>query len=107
MLFLVEIDHVKPGLPLTPEQGQTFIDRIILPTLARAEHLLDEGKIISGGPVAGRVALRFTIEAASLPDLDEIVTSLPIWPMSETRITPLVGWTERRKAVQALSASIK
>lgn len=76
MLFLVEIDHVKSGLPWTPEQGQASIDRIILPTLARAEHLLDEGKIISGGPVAGRVALRFTMEATSLLDVDEIVTSL-------------------------------
>jgi hypothetical protein len=42
MLFFAELDHIKSGLPLTPEAGRTFIDRVILPTLARAEKLVGE-----------------------------------------------------------------
>ncbi len=102
MLFLVELDHVKSGQPLTAEAGRTFIEQIILPTLARAEHLTKEGKIVAGGPVAGRIALRFIVETDSLQDVDRIVSSLPIWPVAETRITPLIALAERRNTVQAL-----
>ncbi len=102
MLFLIEMDHVKSGQPLTPDVGRTFIEQIILPTLARAEHLTKEGKIVAGGPVAGRIALRFLAETDSLQDVDRIVASLPIWPVVETRITPLVAFADRRNTVQTL-----
>ena len=36
MLFFAELDHVKSGLPLTPEAGRTFMQQVILPTLARS-----------------------------------------------------------------------
>ncbi len=102
MLFLVEIDHVKSGQPLTPEAGRTFIEQIILPTLARAEQLTMEEKIVAGGPVAGRIALRFIAEIDSLQDVERIVSSLPIWPVAEIRITPLIAFADRRNTVQAL-----
>ncbi len=102
MLFLVELDHVKSGQPLTPEAGRTFVEQIILPTLARAEHLTKEEKIVVGGPVAGRIALRFIVETDSLQDVDRIVSSLPIWPVAETRVTPLIAFADRRNTVQAL-----
>ncbi len=102
MLFLVELDHVKTGLPATPEAGRAFIEQLIFPTLARAEQLVTEKKIVAGGPVAGRIALRLMIEAESLEQVDRIVSSLPIWAQAETRITPLVSLSERRSHVQAL-----
>ncbi len=102
MFFLVELDHVKSGSPLTPEQGRAFIEQVILPTLARAEVLVTEGKIMGGGAVVGRIALRFILQADSLPDADRAVSSLPIWPLAETRITPLVALSERRTSVQAI-----
>jgi muconolactone delta-isomerase len=102
MLFLVELDHVKSGQPSTPEASRAFIEQIILPTLARAEHLTKEEKIVAGGPVAGRIALRFIVETDSLQDVDRIVSSLPIWRVAETRITPLIAFADRRNTVQAL-----
>ncbi|MFI5166974.1 MAG: hypothetical protein ACHQQS_10165 [Thermoanaerobaculales bacterium] len=59
MRFLVELDHVKTGQPSTGDAARAFIQGIIFPTLARAEQLVTEGRIIAGGPVAGRIALRF------------------------------------------------
>lgn len=106
MLFLIELDHVKSGAPLTAEAGRGFIEQVILPTLARAEHLVAERKILAGGPVIGRIALRFILEADSLPEVDRIVSSLPVWPLAETRITPLVGFDDRRKSVQALIGTL-
>ncbi len=65
MLFLVELDHVKSGAPLSPEAGRVFIEQIILPTLARAEQLVADKKIVAGGSTVGRIALRFLLEAES------------------------------------------
>jgi muconolactone delta-isomerase len=100
MLFLVELDHVNSGNMVTPESGRAFIENIILPTLARAEQLVAEKKILSGGPVVGRVALRFIIEADSAEHVDRMITSLPVWPVAETRVTPLTTFDERRQHVQ-------
>lgn len=102
MLFLIEIDHVKSGQPMTNEAGDAFIEQVILPSLARGEQLAAEKKILAGGAVLGRISLRFILEAEALPDVDRIVSSLPIWPLAETRVTPLVAFADRRKSVEAI-----
>jgi len=107
MLFLVALDHVKSGLTLPPEAGRDFIEQVILPTLARAEELVHEKKIVAGGPVLGRIALRFIIEADTPQEVDQLVSSLPIWPLAESRITPLVGFADRRNSVCAILESLK
>jgi muconolactone delta-isomerase len=102
MLFLIELDHAKSGHTSTPEAGRAFIEQIILPTLARAEQLAKEKKILAGGPAVGRIALRFIVETDSPQDVDRIISSLPIWPLAETRVTPLIAFADRRDSVQAL-----
>ena len=103
MQFPVELDHVKSGEQLTPEAARSFIERVIFPTLARSEQLIKERKIVAGGPVAGRIALRVILEAESASDADQIVTSLPLWPLAETRITPLM-FVRRTSAARASSS---
>jgi muconolactone delta-isomerase len=102
MLFLVELDRVQSGNVPTPESGQAFINQIIFPTLARAEQLVADKKILAGGPVVGRIALRFIMEADSSEHVDQMITSLPIWPLAEVRVTPLITFKERREHVQTL-----
>ena len=102
MLFLVELDAARSGTPPTPESGRAFVEGVIFPTIARAEQLLSEKKIVAGGPVVGRIALRFLVEAESAEEADRLVTSLPLWTVAETRVTPLITFAERRKHVQAL-----
>lgn len=102
MLFLVELDHVKSGTVSAPETSRAFIERVILPTIERAEQLVKERKIVSGGPVAGRIALRLMVEAESAEQVDHLVTSLPLWPLAETRVTPLIAFAERRAHVTEL-----
>ncbi|HYU42930.1 MAG TPA: muconolactone Delta-isomerase family protein [Vicinamibacteria bacterium] len=106
MLFLVELDHVKSAVATTPEAARAFVEQVIFPTLARAERLVTEKKILSGGAVAGRIALRFVMEADSAEHVDRLVTSLPIWPLAETRVTPLITLAERREHVKALLESL-
>ena len=107
MLFLIELNHVTSGTPLAPETGRAFIEHIIVPTLARAEEHLKAHKILAGGAVLGRVSLRFIVEADSLANVDQLLTSLPIWPLADTRVTPLLAFAERRQHAQALLESLQ
>jgi hypothetical protein len=106
MTFLVEIDHVKSGVMPTPETGRAFIEQIILPTLSRGEQLVSERKIVAGGPVVGRIALRLVVEADSTADVDRLVSSLPLWTLAETRVIALTGFGDRRAHVQELLVAL-
>ena len=75
---------------------------MIFPTIARAEQLIAEKKIVAGGPVAGRIALRLVVDAESVEAVDRLVSSLPLWVVAETRITPLISFAERRQHVNEL-----
>jgi muconolactone delta-isomerase len=102
MKFLVELDHIKTGQPFTEETARSFIEGIILPTIARAEQLIEEGHIVAGGPVAGRIAVRFIAEVETAQQLDRLVSSLPLWTVADTRVTPLIDFSDRRATIQAL-----
>jgi muconolactone delta-isomerase len=102
MRFLVEIDHVASGQPRSPDASRAFIEDIIVPTLAGAEQLAHEGRIVAGGPVAGRIALRFIADVATVEELDRLVTGLPLWTVATTRVTPLIGFDDRRAHVAVL-----
>ncbi len=102
MKFLVELDHVKTGQPLTRDTVRSFVEGIIFPTIARAEQLIQEGRILAGGPVAGRIAIRFIAEVETAKQLDQLVSSLPLWTVAETRVTPLIEFSDRRAHIEAL-----
>jgi hypothetical protein len=67
MKNLVEPDHHKTGQPFTEDTARAFVERIIFPTLARAEELVKQGRIVAGGPIAGRIALCFIADVESPP----------------------------------------
>ena len=94
MKFLVEIDHPTTGQPLTEETTHDFIEGVIFPTLARAEQLAKEGRILAGGPVTGRIAIRFIADVESAQQLDQIVTSIPSVAIADTRVTPLIEFSD-------------
>jgi len=102
MLFLVELDHVQSGNVPSPDAGMGFIEQVIFPTLARLDELVADQTLVSGGPVTGRVALRLMIDAESSEHVDRIVTSLPLWAVAETRVTPLMTVGQRRDHVKKL-----
>src|SRR5215831_553142 len=102
MLFLAELDHVKSGVTLTPEAGRAFIDQVISPTLARAEQLVAEKKILAGGAVVARIALRFIVEADSSEEVDRLISSFPLWPVADTRVTPLITFARSEEHTSEL-----
>ncbi len=102
MKYLVELDHPSSGQSLSNEASRAFIEKVIFPTLAQAERLFKDGHIVAGGPVAGRIALRFIADVESPLALDQLVTSLPLWAIADTRVTPLIEFGDRRVHLRAL-----
>jgi muconolactone delta-isomerase len=102
MIFLAELDHPQDSQMFTEDTARTFIEDSIFPTIAKAEHLIQQGRIVAGGPVTGRIAIRFTADVETTQQLDQVISSLPLWMFADTRVTPLIDFSDRRAHIQAL-----
>lgn len=107
MKYLVQMELVGAARPATAPEGVGFIEQQILPTLERCKKLEAEGKIVGGGPVSGAIALSLVVDAASSQEVDEVVSSLPVWPRMETTVTPLTTFDERVQLVQTQLQRLK
>jgi muconolactone delta-isomerase len=93
--------------PDNPQQGIVFIEQFILPTLELCKRLEAEKKIVAGGPLSGAVALALIVSAKSAEELDDLITSLPVWPLMETTVTPLSTFDVRMQAVRTRLKQLK
>lgn len=107
MQFLVRLSLSSGARPNTEAEGLAFVENFILPTLARCGELQKERRIVGGGPESGVVALVLIVEAASSAELDEVITTLPVWPLMETTVTPLSTFEDRRRSVDAVLEMVK
>jgi len=112
MQYLVDMKLAAYGRPTGgPQDGITFIEQYILPSLELCEKLEGEKQILAGGPANGVIRLVMIVSAESAQELDEIVTSLPIWPQMETTVTPLTSFNGRmatlRPRLERLKAKLQ
>lgn len=107
MQFLIRLTLSSGSRPRTEAEGRAFIEDDIFPTLQRCIELQKDGKIIAGGPESGAVALSLIVDAASAAELDDLITSLPVWPRMETSVTPLTTFEDRRRSVDTVLATVK
>jgi muconolactone delta-isomerase len=99
MQYLVQLRLKAGASPNSPEEGTTFIEQFMYPTLEMAKKLQEEKKILAGGPVSGAVALALVVSADSAQELDNIVAGLPIWPLMDTEVTPLSTFDARKQTL--------
>ena len=100
MNYLVQMKLAASSRPATSQEGIDFIEQYILPTLELCKKLEAQKKIIAGGPVSGSIALSLIVSADSVQELDDLLTSIPVWPRMETTVTPLNSFEGRRIAAQ-------
>ena len=100
MDYLVQMKLADSGRSTSPQEGVSFIEQYVFPTLELCKKLQEEKKILAGGPVAGAIALALIIKAESIQKLDELLESLPIWPRMETTVIPLTSFEGRKVAVR-------
>ena len=107
MQYLVQLRLRNSASPMSLSDGIEFIDELILPTLERCKKLQEDKKILAGGPMSGSVALALIVTAESAQELDDLVTSLPVWPRMETEVIPLTTFDERRYSVLSKLEELK
>jgi muconolactone delta-isomerase len=100
MQYHVQMKIVPPGRPMSAEEGAVFFEEFIRPTLELCKKLRDEKKILAGGPISGTIGLALIVKADSAKELDDLVTSLPVWTRMETEITPLTTFEDRALSIQ-------
>ncbi len=100
MQYLVQMKLADSGRSRSPEEGLSFIEQYVFPTLEICKKLQEEKKIVAGGPVSGAIALAMVMSAESIQELDELIQSLPIWPRMETTVIPLTSFEGRMVAVR-------
>lgn len=100
MQYLVQMKLVAQARPMNLEDGLTFFQDVIRPTLELGKKLLEEKRILAGGPVSGAVALAMIVRADSAKELDDLITRLPVWPQMEVQVTPLTKFEDRALSIQ-------
>ena len=101
MRFLVTIDGSDLGVGMPPEQLGQVVDQMVVPSLEQLAQWEQEGRIHGGGYAAARVGV-FMIDADSTEEVDQLVTSLPYWPLVKVHVKPLIPMSalfERARAV--------
>ena len=107
MQYLVQLKLSSSARPMTPQDGIAFIEQFIFPTLEICKELQEEKKIAAGGPMSGAIALALIVNAESAQELDDLITSLPIWPRMETKVTPLTTFDARRQSLTIRLEALK
>jgi len=105
--YLVQLRLISSVRPMRPDEGIAFIEQLIFPTLDKCKKLLGEKKILAGGPVSGAVALALIVAADSAQELDDLITSLPVWPRMETEVIPLTTFDGRRQTLLSRIEELK
>jgi hypothetical protein len=107
MRYLVEMKLFGSARPRDPQDGIILIERYILPSIEICRKWQADGKLLAGGPVSASIQLAIVLEAESVQELDVLVESLPVWPLMETRVTPLTTFEDRIQAVQSKLKQLK
>ena len=105
MNYLVQLKLANR--PANPQEGAVFIEQFILPTLELCKKLEAEKKIVAGGPLSGAIALSLIVSAESEQELDKVISSLQVWPLMETTVTPLSTFDVRMQMVRTRLQQLK
>jgi len=111
MQYLVQMKLASHSRPDSPQEETTFIQGYIFPSLEMLKKLQEENKILAGGPMSGTIGIALILQADSAQEIDELVESLPVWPLMETAVTPLTTFDGRiatlRPKLERLKANLK
>jgi hypothetical protein len=105
--YLVEMDFTPFATLLTPKESASFTENMALPTLEALEGFAKSGRIRAGGARLAAGGFSFIAEATSPQDLEEMVTSLPLWPRAQVRVVALAPFSGRTASMRGRLAEAK
>ena len=89
MRFLVTIDGSNVGVGMPPEQSAQVREKVVVPGVEKLARWEQEGRIYGGGLTGARGSV-FIVEADSIEEVDQLVTSLPHWGLVKADVKPLI-----------------
>ena len=90
MRFLVHIDGSNVGVGMPPERIAQIREQMVVPGVEKLAQWEQEGKIHGGGYTGARGSV-FVIEADSIEEVDQAVTSLPHWGLVKVDVKTLIS----------------
>ena len=107
MLYIVRTDNFAFDPTMPPQQAAAMVENLVVPTLERLIQLKSEGKVLVAGTPAGHKSIYFVADAASHDEVTQLVDSLPLWPIHQWEITPLLDVEGQLTIVRELLAHLK
>ena len=95
-----------PGFT-SPTEARMLLKNLVLPGFEVLKKLEKQGKILAGGLPVGERSLVFIAEASSNEELDQLLRSIPFWPVLEWEVLPLQTFAGRASIEQAFLANLK
>ena len=99
MLFLVNIDGSSVGVGMPPERVAQIREQMVVPGVERLAEWEQEGEIHGGGFTGARGSV-FVIEADSIEEVDQVVTSLPHWGLVKVDVKPLISMSHMLERIR-------
>ena len=97
MQYLVQMKLADSVRPTNPEETIAFIEQYVFPTLDVCDKLLEEKKIVAGGPLGGAIALAVVVRAESIQELEDLLESLPVCECCTSHSAPVDTLLLRRR----------
>src|SRR5215208_7370458 len=105
MRFVVTLDGSNVAAIPPERRGQGF-DQMIIPGIEQLTRWEQEGRIHGGAYTAGRGGV-FMIDADSSEEVDQLVASLPHWPLLKVDVQPLISNSALHEGAQAVRQGLK
>ena len=99
MRFLVHIDGSNVGVGMPPERIAQIREQMVVPGVEKLAQWEQEGKIHGGGYTGARGSV-FVIEADSIEEVDQVVTSLPHWGLVKVDVKPLISMSRMLERIR-------
>ena len=90
MWFLVTIDGTDVGVGTPPERLAQQMDQMVIPGVEKLAQWEQVGRIHGGGYTAASGGV-FVIDADSIDEVDQLVTSLHNWGLVKVDVKPLIS----------------
>ena len=100
MRFLVTLDGSNVAA-MPPERLGQVLAQMIIPGIEQLAQWEQEGRIHGGAYPAGRGGV-FMIDADSSEEVDQLVASLPHWPLLKVEVQPLISTSALRERAPAV-----
>jgi muconolactone delta-isomerase len=105
MRFLVTLDGSNVAA-MPPERLGQVLEQMIIPGIEQLAQWEQEGRVNGGAYPAGRGGV-FMIEADSSEEVDQLVASLPHWPLLKVAVEPLISNSALLERAQAVRQGLQ